>query len=107
MTKIRLGLRPVYAIHLILVFFLIISCKSDPKNAEPWQALFDGETLQGWTIIGGEAEYEVRDGQIVGKTVRNTPNTFLTTNELYGDFILELEYKVDPTMNSGIQIRSN
>ncbi|MEQ9306625.1 MAG: DUF1080 domain-containing protein, partial [Marinoscillum sp.] len=26
---------------------------------------------------------------------------------LYGDFILELEYKVDPSMNSGIQIRSN
>ena len=107
MTRIRLGLRPVYSIHLILSFFLIISCKSDPKKAEPWQALFDGETLQGWTIIGGEAEYEVRDGQIVGKTVRNTPNTFLTTNELYGDFILELEYKVDPSMNSGIQIRSN
>ena len=57
--------------------------------------------------MGVEAVYEIRNGQIVGKTVRNTPNTFLTTNELYGDFILELEYKVDPSMNSGIQIRSN
>ncbi|MCD6543610.1 MAG: DUF1080 domain-containing protein, partial [Flavobacteriaceae bacterium] len=27
--------------------------------------------------------------------------------KIYGDFILELDYKVDPSMNSGIQIRSN
>ncbi len=26
---------------------------------------------------------------------------------MYGDFILELDFKVDPSMNSGIQIRSN
>ena len=26
---------------------------------------------------------------------------------MYGDFILELDYKVDPKLNSGIQIRSH
>jgi hypothetical protein len=31
----------------------------------------------------------------------------MTSDKMYGDFILELEYKVDPSMNSGIQIRSN
>jgi hypothetical protein len=30
----------------------------------------------------------------------------LVTDKTYGDFILELEFKVDSTMNSGIQIRS-
>ncbi len=37
----------------------------------------------------------------------NTPNTFLATNKMYGDFILEFEFKVDNALNSGVQIRSN
>ena len=55
---------------------------------------------------GGEAKYTVSDGEIVGTTVHNTPNSFLVTDSIYGDFILELEFLVDPSMNSGIQIRS-
>ncbi|MGI9547435.1 MAG: 3-keto-disaccharide hydrolase, partial [Flavobacteriaceae bacterium] len=90
---------------LIPALIFLNSCRPDPI-VEPWESLFDGEKLDGWSIKGGEAIYEVRDGQIIGKTVRNTPNTFLTSDRHFGDFILELEYKVDPSMNSGIQIRS-
>ena len=35
------------------------------------------------------------------------PNTFLATNEVYDDFILEFEFKVDDGLNSGVQFRSN
>lgn len=84
-----------------------LGCSDSKKDNTPWVSLFEGETLNGWTIKGGEAHYEVRDEIIVGSTVHNTPNTFLTTDRMYGDFILELDYKVDSTMNSGIQIRSN
>lgn len=55
----------------------------------------------------GAKPYAVEDGQIVGKTVLKTPNSFLCTKQFYSDFILELEFKVDPKLNSGIQIRSN
>ncbi len=92
---------------LIFVFVFLGSCKEESTDTEPWKPLFDGQTLKGWTIKGGNARYDVRDSQIVGITVANTPNTFLTTDEHFSDFILELEYKVDPSMNSGIQIRSN
>ena len=37
----------------------------------------------------------------------NTPNTFLATKKMYGDFILEFEFKVDDGLNSGVQFRSN
>ena len=38
----------------------------------------------------------------------NTSNTFLTTENDYGNFELELDFKIDdPTFNSGIQIRSH
>jgi hypothetical protein len=73
---------------------------------EPWQVLFDGKSLEGWTQRGGKAIYQVVENQIVGTTVLNTPNSFLCTNNPYGDFILELEFKGAPNLNSGIQIRS-
>jgi len=71
-----------------------------------WKALFDGETLNGWVQRGGKARYHVEDGAIVGTTVQHTPNSFLCTKKIYGNFILELEFKVDPSLNSGVQIRS-
>ncbi len=92
---------------LLLAIPLFISCTEKPKDNTPWVDLFDGETLKGWHKLGGDATYTIKDGAIVGTTTHNTPNTFLTTDKLYGDFILELDYKVDSTMNSGIQIRSN
>ena len=96
-----------YKTVLILIVLTSMGCSDSVKDNTPWTPLFDGETLNGWTIKGGEAHYTVRDEIIVGSTVHDTPNTFLTTDRMYGDFILELEYKVDSTMNSGIQIRSN
>ena len=75
--------------------------------ADPWKDLFDGKSLYGWVQRNGEAKYEIVDGTIVGTTVLNTPNSFLCTNAHYSDFIFEVEYQVDPQLNSGIQIRSN
>lgn len=92
---------------LLLTVIGFLSCTQKEKDNTPWSTIFDGKTLDGWSRIGGEATYKVEDGAIVGSTVRNTPNTFLRSDKLYGDFILELDYKVDPSMNSGIQIRSN
>lgn len=72
-----------------------------------WTSLFDGTSLQGWKQLGGTASYEVVDGMLVGTAVPDTPNSFLVTEQHYGDFILELEFQVDSLLNSGIQIRSN
>ena len=96
-----------YLFKLFLCIFLITSCQESKNEQGPWQKIFDEESLAGWSTKGGEATYVVKDGNIVGTTVANTPNTFLTTDKMYGDFILELDFLVDPSMNSGIQIRSN
>ena len=91
----------------LFLLTLVVGCNQKPEEEVPWQSLFDGKTLEGWTILNGDAEYLIEDESIVGRTKHGTPNTFLTTDKMYGDFILELEYLVDSTMNSGIQIRSN
>lgn len=75
-------------------------------SADEWHDLFDGQSLAGWTQRGGAAKYRVENGEIVGQSVPLTPNSFLCTDRDYGDFILELEFKVDPQLNSGVQIRS-
>ncbi|GIZ09752.1 hypothetical protein FUMI01_24790 [Flavobacterium sp. UMI-01] len=91
----------------LLIAIGMVNCATAQKSKTPWVNLFDGKTLKGWHQKGGEAKYTVREGAIVGSTVHNTSNSFLTTDKKYGDFILELDFKVDPSMNSGIQIRSN
>ncbi|NWK56138.1 DUF1080 domain-containing protein [Verrucomicrobiaceae bacterium N1E253] len=72
-----------------------------------WVNLFNGKDFTGWTQKGGKATYTVENGTIVGHSVTKTPNTFMCTEKLYGNFILEYEFKVDPRLNSGVQIRSN
>jgi hypothetical protein len=74
---------------------------------ETWTSLCDGKSLDGWVQRGGKAEYRVENGEIIGKSVANTPNSFLCTAKEYGNFVLEYEYKVDPRLNSGVQIRSH
>ncbi len=68
--------------------------------------LFNGKSLEGWVQKGGQAQYRVEDGSIVGQSVPNTPNSFLCTKKNYGDFVLEFEYKCDDGLNSGVQFRS-
>ncbi len=72
----------------------------------PWTDLLQGRTLDGWVRRGGQATYALQDGVVTGSSVCNTENTFLCTEKAYGDFILEYEFKVDPRLNSGVQIRS-
>ena len=92
------------AILLILSAFIIplkTAAQSSPE-------LFDGKTLNGWKRLAGTADYKVEDGAIVGTTVLNSGNTFLVTEKEYGDFILEMDTKIEsPLSNSGIQVCSH
>jgi hypothetical protein len=85
---------------------ILISACSTALCAETWTDLFNGKNLDGWVQRGGVAKYTVEDGVIVGTSTLNTPNSFLCTPRDYGDFILEYEFKIDPRLNSGVQIRS-
>lgn len=71
-----------------------------------WKDLFNGKDLKGWVKKNGNAEYKIVNNTIVGVSQLNTPNSFLCTEQIYGDFVLELDVKVEAGLNSGIQIRS-
>jgi len=90
-----------------LVSILFAGILAGSIQAAEWQSLINGSDLDGWKQLGGKAEYKVKGDMIVGYTVANSPNSFLTTEKHYSDFILEYETFVDPGMNSGVQIRSH
>lgn len=91
----------------LLVFFTTLLSLSAADADDGWKPLFNGKNLDGWVQRGGKAKYRVEDQQIVGSSAPNTSNSFLCTTRDYADFILELEFKVDPKLNSGVQIRSH
>ncbi|MEI9864161.1 MAG: DUF1080 domain-containing protein [Limisphaerales bacterium] len=71
-----------------------------------WVNLFNGTNLDGWVEHSGKAKYTVVDGVLTGEAVSGTGNSFLCTTQTFGNFELELEYKGDALLNSGVQIRS-
>ncbi|MBT3244162.1 MAG: DUF1080 domain-containing protein [Bacteroidetes bacterium] len=92
--------------HLLL-FLSIVLIANSSYGQDDWVSLFNGKNLRGFKQLNGKAKYEAKKGLLIGTTVLNTPNSFLATKDDYGDFILEFEYKVDPNLNSGVQIRSH
>lgn len=92
----------------VLIYTLAISFLNlDAQTQAEWTHLFNGKDLTGWKQLNGTAKYHVENGEIVGTTKTKIPNSFLCTEKNYSDFILEFDVLVDPTINSGVQFRSN
>jgi hypothetical protein len=68
-----------------LLFTLLFSSTS------PWTPLFNGQNLDGWTIVNGDETTWVADeGKII---TTGKPTGVLRTNAMYENFIIELEWR--------------
>ena len=99
-----MGFKNIDMLKNILLLICLVAGQS--LCGQEWVDLFNGSNLDGWTQRNGKATYEIKGKSIVGTTRTNTPNSFLCTSKDYGDFIFECEVWVDPSVNSGIQFRS-
>jgi hypothetical protein len=102
----------------LLWFALLLSAPAVSVAAEEgFTPLFDGKTLDGWTIncLPKDRElstkaWTVDQGAILANTLGHKEHFYimLSTNEEYGDFVLRLRFQVERSVkgNSGIQIRS-
>ena len=89
----------------ILTALFVSSCSS---TNDGFTEIFNGKDLTGWTQLNGTGTYRVENGAIIGKTAEGSPNSFLCTDKLYGDFELTFDVKlINNELNSGVQIRSN
>lgn len=91
-------------LHMLIVLFPV-TVLSQNHTPDEWRLLFNGKDLSGWKQINGQASFEVKDGVLIGTAILNSPNSFLATEETFGDFILEAEFLTEGT-NTGIQFRS-
>ena len=73
-----------HILSMVVLSFLVLNGTAEDKAYKP---IFDGKTLKGWTQRNGTATYRVEKGAIVGKTKEGSPNSFLCSNKLYGNFI--------------------
>ena len=90
-----------------LVGFLTAKSLAQTNSAAPWVSLFNGKDLTGWTIKGDPSgKVRVAEGEMICQQAAKTKeHTFVCTEAKYGDFILELEVKIDGAFNSGILFR--
>ena len=87
----------------LIVTFVVITGLVCAVSAQQPVSLFDGKTLNGWTVVTCEAE--VVEGAIFIKA----GNGFLLADKQYADFVLECDWKaLNPDMwDSGIYFRAD
>ena len=91
------------AFYLLASALLLLSVQA---SAQEWEPLFNGKNLKGWKQLTGTAQYQAKDGMIVGTATDSKVNSFLATTRHYGDFILEFDFLTED-INSGVQLRSH
>ena len=97
---------PKISLALALITTLSSCSKPSEEVQDDWINLFNGKDLTGWKPVAGTATFEVVNEEIVGTAVAGSPNTFLITEEIYGDYILELDLKIEhSSSNSGVMAR--
>lgn len=75
---------------------------TDADESAGWQSLFDGASMTGWRtykhseVVGG---WDVRDGAI---TLVESGSGDIITDQTFGDFELEFEWKISAGGNSGV-----
>lgn len=97
------SIAPLFVMVALSVLIVWAASFADDGKFVP---LFDGKSLDGWTVKGGWAPYIVEDNMIVGTTSEGSPNTFLCKGP-FGDFELQFDVLCDVELNSGVQIRSH
>lgn len=82
----------------------LVLCSSVAMAEEGFVDLFNGKNLDGWFVEpANPAVWTVKKGELA----RSPQSSYLWTKETYGDFIIELEFKVTPGCNSGLFFRTD
>lgn len=95
--------------RIVLAMFLLLTAlthlgQADDATAKGHQSpLFDGKTLNGWTIENG-CQVSVKDGQLL----LEGGDGWLRSDHTYGDFVMHVEWKAlqEKTYDAGIYIRT-
>jgi hypothetical protein len=89
-----------------LLFLAFVIGAQRLHAGDGWISLFNGKDLSGWTQKAGGDKFFVADGCIVGEALsESSTNSVLCTEKDYDNFVLELDFKTDHQLFSGVHIR--
>lgn len=84
----------------ILLSICLFSSTIWAQKPGKWENLFDGKAIKGWHSYHSN---EVKGWMVMGGSLMTHGGSGdLVTNEDYGDFELEFEFKIPPKKNSGV-----
>ena len=97
-----------------LLFFLVATISTCAEDLHPaadaagFVPLFNGKDLSGWETTGNWRVEE--DGSLslhprAGETGWKRFDAYIATEKAYGDFVLDLEFKINAKGNSGVFMR--
>lgn len=94
----------VMRIHASLALLLGAFCAAQAADEAGFVPLFDGKTLDGWTLVRGKGPgYVVENGLLVCPA-DGGGNLF--TEREYSDFVFRFEFRMEPGGNNGVGIRA-
>lgn len=95
---------------------VVADAPASKENGDEWISLFDGESLDGWSVkclpkdSDKRGYWRVEQGTITARGVSETKHDYiwLLTDQEFGDFELRMKVQTYSTSagNSGVQIRS-
>ncbi|QTN31620.1 DUF1080 domain-containing protein [Akkermansiaceae bacterium] len=90
----------------LLPVIALLTCPVFAQVEEGFTPLTNGKDLTGWKKVGGNGEYRMVDGEIVGTGRKVNANTFLISEKTYRNFDFRFEMKFDTLKgNSGMMFR--
>lgn len=102
--------------HFVIACVTVLCMALYSCNNDEWELLFNGETLDGWTVkcipADRDKEYwKVREGFIECNSLGSPEHNYvwLTSDREFSDFHLKLKYQIfrESGGNSGVQFRSS
>jgi len=90
---------------LAVVIWMVIFSFIAAAQTDGYKSLFNGKNLDGWKIHGTEKWY-VEGGLLICESGPDEEYGYLSTEKLYDDFELVLEFKQEADGNSGVFFRS-
>ncbi len=91
----------------LLGLFLLLSQFAFGQSQKEWTNLFDGKTLNGWSVLDKPANVRIENNSMVlHMTAHTSRHAFIRTNKKFKDFIFEVEFRRDLTIDSGILFRA-
>ena len=96
-----------------ILLLTAFACHANDQNTKiaadetGFTPLFDGKTLNGWTIHGTESGWSIQPGGILRNDASvGNHNWIYYDQKTFKNFILKLEWKVAPNGNSGVFLRA-